>query len=136
MTSVRVERRVIRRRAVVIAALLVFALLMLPHAPPAQAQGGVLMEGVPAVGALSPESPGAFYTFISTPGALVTIQAVGLTDGMNPSLTLLSPLQQPVASSSADPLGLGNDARLTYLIRDAGPHFVLLAGTPGNYMVR
>ena len=130
------QRRAMRRWKVASTVLLLLALLMLLYAPPAEAQGGVLTEGVPSVGALSPEAPGAFYTFVAAPGALVTIQAVGLTDGMAPSLTLLSPLQQPLASSSADPLGLGGTVRLTYLIRDTGPHFVLVGGTPGSYMVR
>jgi hypothetical protein len=120
-----------------IALVMLLALLTLIGAPQAQGQGSTdLLEGIPVVGTISPEAPATIYTLSGTPGALLIVQAVGISDGMQPELSLLSTTQQPLSEGKSDPFGLGNDARLTFVVKESGPHFVLVAGTPGSFVIR
>lgn len=131
----RVRQSLARRHSLVMVVLV--ALLLVIGAAHANAQGGTeLLEGIPVVGTISAEAPAAIYTLNAAQGVLLSVQVVGLSDGMGPELSLLSTTQQPLATSDYDPLGMGNDARLTYVVQEGGPHFVLVAGTPGSFVIR
>ncbi|MCZ7546960.1 MAG: hypothetical protein M5R40_27110 [Anaerolineae bacterium] len=78
----------------------------------ALAQGGALTYGGIVVGTLSAEAPLAFFTFIGNPGDVVTARVTALTPGMEVVVSLLSPTQQQLANSTADPLSTPGDAQL------------------------
>lgn len=105
------------------------------------AQGGPLAYGQNVTGSLSAEAPFAFYTFNGAANDFVEIQAIGISPGMQPNISLLSAAQDQLATNAGDPYGLGDgtDARITYRLPAAGTYFALVSnttGTPGEYLFR
>ncbi len=108
---------------------------------PAQAQSGVIAYGDNVLGSLSPTAPIMFYSFNGNVGDLVTVHVLGVTPGMAPSISLLSPTQVQLALSSGDPFGLGDgtEARLSHRLTTAGVHVLLVSdsgGLSGDYLLR
>lgn len=134
LLRVRAARR-FARTALLIGVGLLLMLIGAGHAREAQAQAGSeLFEGIPVVGTISPEAPAVMYTLSGRRGTLLTVQAVGLSDGMVPKLSLLS-TAQPLVESDNDPFGLGNDARLTSVVSQDGPLQVMVTGTNGSFAI-
>ena len=104
------------------------------------AQGGI-GYGSSVFGSLTTEAPLAFYTFNGNAGDLVMAYAVGITPDMAPSISLLAPNQQQLASNDRDPFGLGmpGEARISYRLPETGLYSLLVSnanGTPGDFLVR
>lgn len=104
------------------------------------AQGGALTYGSNTLGSLSATAPLAFYTFNGNADDLVTIQAIGLSPGMQPGISLNSPTQQQLSNSSSDPFGIGSqEARLTYRLPQNGIYTILVSnvnGSAGDFLLR
>ncbi len=107
-------------------------LLLALAVSPVLAQGGAIAYGDNAIGSLTPSAPLAFFTFSGTAGDLVTVQALEVTPGLAPTISLLGPAQQVLATSLGDPFGLGEgEARLSFRLMDSGVHSLLVSSTSG-----
>ncbi|MBN2472029.1 MAG: SH3 domain-containing protein [Anaerolineae bacterium] len=118
----------------------VLAALLVGAAGAVMAQGGMIGYGQSLSGALTAEAPFSLYTFNGSAGDHITAYVAGATDGMRPTLSLLSPTQRQLAVSAGDPLlgGDGNLARITYRLQETGMHTLMVtnaAGTPGEYLL-
>lgn len=106
----------------------------------AAAQGGVLTPGQAVQGSINAQSPLAFYTFSGAADDQVTLHAISLSAGFRPTITLLSPIQQNLTTSSSDPTSPESpDARLSYRLPQSGVYSVLVAGfnnSQGDYLLR
>ncbi len=119
---------------------LVLAALLITAVGAVMAQGGIIGYGQSLSGALTAEAPFALYTFNGSAGDHITAYVVGATDGMQPTLSLLSPTQRQLAVSAGDPLlgPDGNLSRITYRLQETGMHTLMVtnaAGTPGEYLL-
>lgn len=107
---------------------------------PAMAQGGALTYGSSVVGTLSAQSPIGFYTFSGSAGDVVTVQVIGISNGLDPSVSLNAPTQQQLAFNDNDPLSaVPTDARVTITLPANGIYTVLISsvnGTLGDYLIR
>ncbi len=126
------------RRAVRLLTLLLVLLLAVTGS--VIAQGGLIGYGQSISGALTAQAPFALYTFNGAAGDHVTAYVAGLTDAMQPGLSLLGPDQRQLAISSGDAL-LGQDsslARVTYRLQQTGLHTLLITNiqsVPGEYVL-
>lgn len=106
---------------------------------PASAQT-TLVYGSGATGTFSAQAPLAFYAFQGQANDLVSILVLGLTPGMQPSISLNSPTQQQLANSAVDPFGVGSSsARLSAQLPSDGIYTVIVAasnGVVGDYAIR
>jgi hypothetical protein len=92
--------------------------------------GTVVLGTIPADG--SPVT----YSFNGNFGDLVTIRAVGVTPGADPNLTLFGPAQQQLAFNDNEPfLPLNTAALVVYRLQASGPHYVLVGGTQGDFLL-
>lgn len=115
-------------------------LLLLVFGFSVHAQGGPLNYGDNAVGSLSAISPLNFFSFSGTEGDRVTIVVIGITPGIDPIVSLLSPFQQQLAVNDNDPTSPGStDARVTVTLGQSGMHTILVNSVnnaPGDYLIR
>ena len=121
--------------------LVLIVLLLLTLANDVWAQGGLLTYGANAIGSLSAQAPLAFYVFNGSAGDQITVHVAGISPGMLPGVSLLSPTQQQLASNANDPYGSGDgtEARLTFRLPVSGIYTLLVsntAGTPGDFLIR
>lgn len=77
---------------------------------------------------LTADVPQVFYTFSGTTGNIVTIYALGWSEGFQPTISLLSSTGQPLAFSNEDPLTpISNDARITLRLPSDGVYSLLVS---------
>src|SRR4051812_31765108 len=103
--------------------LLLILLIIVPQLPQiVSAQGGTtLTDGTIVTGTLNDQSRVTIYSFSGNPGDLITASVIGISPGMNPTITLLSPAQQQLTLNDDDPFSAaGTDARVSYLVQDSG----------------
>jgi len=78
----------------------------------------------------------ANYTFNGNIGDLVTIRAVGISPGADPTLALIGPGEQVLATNdnvlSTPPR---TDAQIVARLQASGPHFIVVGGTPGDFLL-
>jgi uncharacterized protein YraI len=101
---------------------------------------GNLPYGTAQFGVISAEVPSATYNFTGNTNDLVTIEAISLTAGMAPTLTVLGPSGAPVASGDGS-VGRGQDASLTVLLPETGLYLVIVGRTAtsvpqGDFVIR
>lgn len=104
------------------------------------AQGGMLNYGDNVQGSLSAQAPLGFYTFAGAQGDLVTATVIGLTPGLQPTVSLLNASGSQVAFSANDPITpLPNDATLTRRLSADGTYTLLVGsanfGSSGEYIL-
>lgn len=107
---------------------------------PVMGQGGVITAGGISQGAISDQIPLVLYSFQGTAGDDVLIQVISLSTAFNPSVSLLSPTQQSLASSDSDLLNpASQDARLEYRLPQTGVYSLLVGsgdGSRGEFILR
>lgn len=93
--------------------------------------------GSVTVGRIAAGATQASYTFNGSVGDLVTVQVVGATAGWQPTLTLLSPAQQPLmTSASTDSVDtLLGGAQIAYRLQQAGVYTLTVQGQPGDFLL-
>lgn len=92
-----------------------------------QAQN-VINYGDTATVQLSAEAPQVFYSFSGTTGDIVTVYALGWSEGFQPTISMLSSNGQPLAFSNDDALTpMGNDARITLRLPADGAYSLLVS---------
>jgi len=106
-----------------------------------QAQiGGTISYGSSVVGTLSATTQSLTYSFNGGAGDLVTVEALGLTSGLDPTVTLLGPDQQIVTTSSDDRYLTGNpDVYLSLFLPAAGPYSLVVSSqnaTIGDFLLQ
>lgn len=94
--------------------LIVFIVIgLMSFASMANAQG-VITNGSGTVGALSPQAPLAVYSYQTGGSEQITVQVLGLTPGLAPTISAISGTGAQLGLSNTDPLSPGtNSARLT-----------------------
>jgi len=114
----------------------VLGLLLLPLSG-VQAQDAVAVEfGTSTTGTLPSDGAQAPFTFNGNPGDLVTARVVGLTQGMDPNLTLLGPAQETLATNENTPLlPATTDAEIVFRLLTAGTHTLVVSGTTGDFLL-
>ncbi|MBK8138252.1 MAG: SH3 domain-containing protein [Chloroflexi bacterium] len=102
---------------------------------PSSAQPLTLQFGVGAVGQIDAAVPLSLFVFSGLEGELVAVEIFGLTAGFTPTLTLLSPSQQPIGA----PTGSGGALSLAAVLPADGNYSLLvgsLNGQPGEFAIR
>src|SRR5258708_30963399 len=104
----------------------------------AQQGGSPLASGSTYKGTISADVKRVIYSYTAKAGDIIAAHVVGLTDGMNPTLNILSPGQSTLATSNSDPFNPLDDpdVRLSYWLRDAGAYLIQVSGTDGDYLLR
>src|SRR5687768_125737 len=97
-----VTRHIRSRRLLLLALILAFfvAPFTLIHA-----QGNTLTYGSSTAGSITDQNRLILYSFNGNAGDVVTAYAIGVTAGLDPSISLLSPGQQPLANNDNDAFG-------------------------------
>lgn len=111
--------------------MLLLAVIVLPS----NAQPRTLQFGVGAVGQIDAAAPLSLFVFSGIEGELITVEVFGLTAGFTPTLTLLSPAQQPVGAAT----GGGAVLSLVAVLPTDGNYSLLvgsLNGQSGEFAVR
>lgn len=76
------------------------------------------------------------YTFNGTVGDLVTIRAVGISLGADPTLSLVGPPEQVLAiNDNVLSLPFSTAAQIVFRLQATGPHFIVVGGTPGDFLM-
>lgn len=89
--------------------------------------GGILNYGDTVSHQLDSGAPQALYSFTGNAGDVVTVYALGWAAEFQPAITILGPTGQ-VGFSNTDALTpIGNDARVTVALPQAGSYSVLVA---------
>jgi hypothetical protein len=93
--------------------------------------------GVVVVGTLPSEGATAAYSFNGNLGDLVTIRVIGVTQGMDPNITLLGPAQETILMRDNDLLSPANASMATVIYRlfSTGTYTVVVGGTPGDFIM-
>jgi hypothetical protein len=91
-----------------------------------QAQGGVLNYGDTLSEKLDVNVTQALYTFNGNAGEVITAYALGWSSDFQPTLTLLGPTGQIGFSNSDSLTPIGNDARITVRLPQAGAYSLLV----------
>ena len=91
--------------------------------------GNRLTYGTTTSSSVSEDSPLVFFTFDGDEGDLVVIRAISTSEGFDPTLSLLSPSQQPLAINDNDPFVAGTvDARISYRLPQEGVYSLVVGG--------
>src|SRR5438046_1975217 len=111
------QRNVVRITLAVISCLLI-AVLMVLNLPTTSAQGtgNILSKDTTVTGTLNDQTRVVLYNYAGTAGEVISAQVIGISQGTNPTINLLSPDQAVLASNNDDPFQMGHfrDARLSY----------------------
>ena len=76
------------------------------------------------------------YTFNGNIGDLVTIRAIGISPGADPTLSLVGPPQQVLAvNDNVLSVPLTTSAQIIFRLQASGPHFIVVGGTPGDFLL-
>ncbi|MBL8147670.1 MAG: SH3 domain-containing protein [Anaerolineae bacterium] len=102
--------------------------------------GGSLAYGSAQVGTISTASPLVIYSFPASAGDLIAVDVIALTPGFDPSVSLLSPSQEPIAASDSNSLTPGAvDARIARRLNTNGTYALLVGGangTIGDFLIK
>ncbi|MBC7814571.1 MAG: hypothetical protein H7175_25675, partial [Burkholderiales bacterium] len=102
--------------------------------------GETINYGATVVGNISTAAPLAVYNFNASAGDLITVRVVGLTSEMDPSVILLGPAQEQLASSDNDQFSFGEgDARISFFTANGGSYSLIVGGaggTTGDFVLR
>jgi hypothetical protein len=102
--------------------------------------GGQLSYGTSAFGAISASAPSVTYSFTGAAGDLVQVDVKGLAGGLDPSVDLIGPDQQVLASSQRNRLAIkSQDAYIAAFLPQAGVYNLLVSGiggTAGDFALR
>jgi hypothetical protein len=91
--------------------------------------GNRLVYGSMVSSTVSEDSPLVFYTFIGDEDDQVVVRVIPTTEDFNPTLSLLSPSQQPLAINDDDPFVSGSmDARISYRLPEEGVYSLVVGG--------
>src|SRR5258708_36524820 len=119
--------------------IVILASLLLMGSGEAQVQGGItLLNGSVVGGSVTDQIPLVLYNFTGKTGDLISLQVIGTTPGMNPTLSLMNPSRQQISINNSDsysPVGLVG-ARISYLLPGDGNYTVLVGGTNGDFLLR
>lgn len=113
---------------------ILFAFLLIYSISSISSQGvATLASGAPVLIKLSQEAPINILALSGNVGDLVQIQTIALQANLQPRVSLQSPIQQPLTSStlSVD----GNVATLSYILTETGAYSLLIGGNAGDYLV-
>lgn len=112
--------------------------ILLASAAVIYAQGGAITYGATATGTISAEAPLAFYTFSGNEGDLIAATVIGITPGVEPSISLLSPSQEQLTTSGENTLLSGaGQASLSYRLPTTGAYVLLVSSVaPGDFLLR
>ena len=109
---------------------------------PAHAQeriGNNLSYGSAATNRISEESPLVFYTFRGEEDDMIVVRVIPTVEDLDPTVSLLSPSQQPLVINNDDPLASGNgDARIAFRLPDDGIYSLVVGGannTSGDFLL-
>lgn len=99
-----------------------------------EAQGdGTLVYGASVYGTISAEIPLMLYNFGGTAGELVHVEVVGLSNGFDPSVDLLAPDRQILASNQRNSLAVDpHDALIALYLPQTGTYSLMLGGMNGT----
>jgi hypothetical protein len=76
------------------------------------------------------------YTFNGNIGDLVTVRAVGISPGMDPTLSLVGPPEQVLAvNDNVVTIPPSTVAQIVFRLQASGPHFIVVGGTPGDFLL-
>lgn len=105
------------------------------------AQTGELLEyGASVRGSISPEAPLAMYNFNGNIGDLVHVDVRGLTNGFDPTVDLIGPDQQPLASSQYNRLAVNSrNVNIGLFLPQSGTYTLMVGGmngTTGDFVLR
>jgi uncharacterized protein YraI len=119
--------------------LLILILLLLCAVPFAttSAQEVIPIEyGTTVVNRLPAEGSTIAYTFNGNVGDLVTIRAVGISPGADPTLSLVGPPEQVLAiNDNVLSIPFSTAAQIVFRLQASGPHFIVVGGTPGDFFM-
>src|SRR5258707_1334047 len=120
-----------RRAILVLAIVFAFAGLLGSTRVLAQQGGSPLASGSTYKGTISADVKRVIYSYTAKAGDIIAAHVVGLTDGMKPTLNILSPDHNTLATSSSDPFSPLDDpdVRLSYWLRDAAAYLIQVSGT-------
>lgn len=128
---------IVRRLSARLLLALLFAALV--SAAPAAAQVEELEYGASVVGTLEAGGTPAQYTLMGAEGDLVTLQVIGITPELHPSLLLISPGQTQVITASLDSLNpQSSTATLAYRLSETGMYLILIGSrdqTSGDFVL-
>jgi SH3-like domain-containing protein len=101
----------------------------------------MMSYGSGIIGTLTSDSPVMVYAFNGTEGDLVSIRVIGVSAGLDLSVSLIGPNQQQIGSSDGDRLSPNSgDARLSYRLPGTGTYTVLVGGivsqNGGDFLLR
>lgn len=93
--------------------------------------GGAAVGNIPTAGAT------VVYNFNGNAGDLITVRVVGLTAGMDPNITLLGPVQEPLLVQDFDYMVPTNASAASVVFRlfTTGTYTVIVGGTPGDFVI-
>jgi hypothetical protein len=102
--------------------------------------GGQISYGTSIFGTVSTAAPSVPYSFAGAAGDLVQIEVKELTGGLDPSVDLIGPDQQVLASGQRNRLALrSQDAYIAAVLPQAGVYNLLVSGvggTAGDFVLR
>lgn len=76
------------------------------------------------------------YTFNGNVGDLVTIRAVGISAGADPTLALIGPSQQVLATNdNVLSIPVSTSAQIVYRLVESGPHYIVVSGAAGDFVL-
>jgi hypothetical protein len=92
--------------------------------------------GTAAVNTIPADGSSVGYTFNGNVGDLVTIRAIGISPGADPTLALVGPSQQVQAINDnvlSSPFSTA--AQIVFRLQESGPHTIVVGGTPGDFLL-
>lgn len=100
---------------------------------PSPATGG----GTTLRGTINDQTKTVNYSYSATAGDILSAHVIGLTEGMIPTLKLLSPTQESLADSTNDVFSASDDpdTRLSYVLIKAGTYTLQVGGTNGDFVL-
>ncbi len=109
-----------------------FGLAAAQTTPTPSTEGGTTLRGT-----ISDQTKTVNYSYSATAGDILFAHVIGVTEGMNPTLKLLSPAQQSLADTTNDVFTASDspDARLSYVLKDAGTYTLQVGGTSGDFVL-
>jgi hypothetical protein len=87
--------------------------------------------GAGVVNTIAAPDTSVMYTFNGNIGDLVTIRAIGISPGADPTLSLVGPPQQVlVVNDNVLSIPLTTTAQIIFRLQATGPHFIVVGAHP------
>jgi hypothetical protein len=131
--------RLLLRSVLGVFACILLILTLATNVLPTAAQGSnVLAKDSTVTGSINDQARVLLYSYPGTAGEVITAQVIGITQGMNPAISLLGPDQAMLANNNDDPtlMGRASDARTSYRLPVTGNYSLLVTGTNGDFLLR